>query len=364
MCAILKRHELGLPLTIFGQVLSLQTNDIRYFLSLLKGINFASLASMTITTTGLIITVEEARSVTATAWIFKDVFDDYTYTPPRPEPPASARSSASLRLTPSQRTQSDATTVLEIPLHSLLDCLSVFTGHGAASSAKKRGVRPIDGDHDDLNDQAGRLDAYFGGGAKRTGMSMYYAGEGHPLTISIADTSGNGPSARCEISTFDPEGMLDIALDYEQTVLKIILKSSWLREALSELDPKEYDKLTFVGNPLGAQASGDARPSRSSSKPIFRIMASGSVGSTEMDYTNDREVLETFECEDSVSFSYRFSHIRGALAALQTSDKSSLRIDNEGILSLQFLMEQPNRTKQGAMQGYIDFLCLPMEEGF
>ena len=78
-----------------------------------------------------------------------------------------------------------------------------------------------------------------------------------------------------------------------------------------------------------------------------------------MDYTNDREVLETFECDDSVSFSYRFSHIRGALAALQTSDKSSLRIDNEGILSLQFLMEHPTRTKQGAMQGYIDFLVSP-----
>ena len=57
-------------------------------------------------------------------------------------------------------------------------------------------------------------------------------------------------------------------------------QSSWLREALSDLDPKEYDKLPFVGNPLGATA-GD-RPSRSSTKPIFRIMASGSVGSTEV----------------------------------------------------------------------------------
>ena len=171
--------------------------------------------------------------MTATAWIFKDVFDDYSYTPPRPEPPGSARSSSSLRSSPS-RSQSDATTVIEIPLHALLDCLSVFTGNNTGSSTKKRGVRPT-GDDDDLNDQVGRLDAYFGGGAKRTGMSMYYAGEGHPLTISMsvlrsqrtiyiltwpyysADTSGSGPSARCEISTFEPEGMLDIALNYEQT---------------------------------------------------------------------------------------------------------------------------------------------------
>lgn len=41
------------------------------------------------------------------------------------------------------------------------------------------------------------------------------------------------------------------------------------------------------------------------------------------------------------SFSYRFGHISRTLRALQSSTKTSLRIDEEGLLSLQFLMPSP-----------------------
>ena len=57
-----------------------------------------------------------------------------------------------------------------------------------------------------------------------------------------------------------------------------------------------------------------------------------------MDYPNDRDVLETFECAERVQFAYRVRHITCALRALQSSLKTSLRIDDEGLLSLQFMM--------------------------
>jgi cell cycle checkpoint protein len=57
-----------------------------------------------------------------------------------------------------------------------------------------------------------------------------------------------------------------------------------------------------------------------------------------MDYPNDRDVLETFECSTMVKFTYRVAHISCALRALQASLKTSLRIDDEGLLSLQFVM--------------------------
>lgn len=57
-----------------------------------------------------------------------------------------------------------------------------------------------------------------------------------------------------------------------------------------------------------------------------------------MDYPYARDVLETFECLNPVKFTYRMTHIASALKAMQTSLKTSLRIDQDGLLSLQFMM--------------------------
>lgn len=60
-----------------------------------------------------------------------------------------------------------------------------------------------------------------------------------------------------------------------------------------------------------------------------------------MDYPNDKEVIESFSCTHTVSFSYHTVHIARAARALASSTKTSLRIDEEGLLSLQFLMPSP-----------------------
>ena len=75
-----------------------------------------------------------------------------------------------------------------------------------------------------------------------------------------------------------------------------LFQSSWLRDALSELDPST-EKLTIVGNPPppGNRIARNA-------PPRLRLRAVGQYGSTEMDYPNDREVLETCECPHAVSF--------------------------------------------------------------
>lgn len=57
------------------------------------------------------------------------------------------------------------------------------------------------------------------------------------------------------------------------------------------------------------------------------------------------------------SNSYRFSHIARTMRALQTSVKTSLRIDNEGLLSLQFLMPSstPRMNPVGVTSNFIEF---------
>lgn len=69
------------------------------------------------------------------------------------------------------------------------------------------------------------------------------------------------------------------------------IQSSWLRDALSELDPS-CDKLTFIGNPPTVQeqdprentlAGRQPRTQRIPvAKPMLRIQATGTFGSTEV----------------------------------------------------------------------------------
>ncbi|KAF8655860.1 hypothetical protein AX16_002943 [Volvariella volvacea WC 439] len=334
-------------------VLKASVHDVRYFATLLRGVNFANRATITATNRGITITVEEARTLLGTAYIFAEIFDEYAYHSENPRH----------RNLPSQQSQIDEDEIdnaaFEVPLNTIIECLNIFGTAGTASSggsSHKRWKRPGGGNSDeDSGDKdgggargRGPIDQYFGSGSeKRTGMRMSYAGPGHPLTLIIAEDA-SGPTTTCEITTFDPEPRLELELDNEQLVLKIILKSSWLRDALSELDPS-CEKLTFIGNPPPAAQAGAAQGRRRGplrdAQPMLRIQADGTFGSTEMDYPNDREVLETFECKREVSFTYRYSHISRALRALQTSTKTSLRIDESGLLSLQFLMPTSNKPR-------------------
>ncbi|KAL1947310.1 hypothetical protein VTO73DRAFT_14271 [Trametes versicolor] len=344
------------------RVLTASVHDFRYFAALLRGVNFVNRASVSITADGFTVTVEEARCLTATAFVFSHVFDEFVYNPDAAQP--------------SQASQGDdddevTTTAFDIPLGTLMDCLNVFGTAGLTSTSQKKKKTREDGEDSDGGGRAdrkgkGRADAGDAGGnarldqwfapGKGTGMRMSYAGPGHPLTLLVAEESG-GPTATCEITTWDPEPRLDLAFDSDATVLKIILKSSWLRDALSELDPTT-DKLTIIGNP----PAPPGRAARNSAPPCLRLRAVGQFGSTEMDYPNDREVLETCECAQPISFTYRYSHISRALRALQSSLKTSLRIDEEGLLSMQFMMPAPRRPGGRRSEAFIEFWCLPLED--
>ncbi|KAI0084004.1 Rad1-domain-containing protein [Irpex rosettiformis] len=352
-------------------VLSAYVHDVRYFAALLRGVSFAKMASVTIMDSGLIVTTEEARTLLGTAYIFADIFDEYTYNPPSQQQLPSQSQSAD-----SERENEELNAAFDINLSVLLECLNILGTAGPTTTNLKtndkahrfHGLGQGDGGNDnepgpskrngrkDDKDVAGnaRLDQYFGGGGKKTGMRLSYAGAGYPLTLLIAEEA-DGPTATCEITTFDPEPRLELPFDAEQTALRIILKSSWLRDALSELEPS-CEKVTIVGNP----PPPEGRVPRTST-PRLRLKAVGNWGSTEMDYPNDREVLEACDCPVAVSFSYKHSHLQKAARALQTSTKTSLRIDQDGLLSLQFLMPSPRARPGKSANAFVEFRCMALE---
>ncbi|KAG1749130.1 Rad1/Rec1/Rad17 [Suillus paluster] len=340
-------------------LLTASVHDVRYFTALLRGIGFSNRASVTLTaSSGITVTVEEARTLLATSYIYADHFDEWLY------------NVDNLQAAPSQLSAPDVdreSASFEIPLNTLLECLNIFgtaniSSSSSAGSKNKQWRRADDGSEDERGDEgrrpnANRIDQYFGSHEKRTSMRLTYAGPGHALTLVLAEDS-SGPTTTCEISTFDPEPNLELPFDADQTVLKTIFKSSfWLRDALSELDPS-CEKVTLIANPVAdVQRAQRGVPA----KPLFRIQGTGAFGTTEMDYPNDREVLETFECSRSVSFSYRFSHISRTLRALQNSTKTSLRVEQEGLLSLQFLVPVP-RPRGGVSDSFIEFRCLALDD--
>ncbi|KAJ7778625.1 Rad1/Rec1/Rad17 [Mycena maculata] len=357
-------------------VLKASVHDVRYFATLLRGVNFVNRATVTITKTGFVVVVEEARTLLGTAYIFANIFDEYTYNSETPPVPQDSQT-----LDPEEEDNA----AFEIPLNTLIECLNIFgTAGSSAPSAgsgnvtgkyKKWKKGGDDSDQEGDDDTGSRrqsngtgstrgIDSYFGNASdKGTGMRMTYAGSGYPLTLLIAEDAA-GPTTTCEITTYEAEPHLELPFDPSRMVLKIILKSSWLRDALSELDPS-CDKLTFIGNPPPAvPVNGRQRPQprAANRSPMLRIQAAGTFGSTEMDYPNDRDVLETFECTRPVSFSYRVGHISRTLRALQSSTKTSLRIDDDGLMSLQFLMPSPKAKTDGAMEAFIEFRCLSLDD--
>jgi cell cycle checkpoint protein len=85
-----------------------------------------------------------------------------------------------------------------------------------------------------------------------------------------------------------------------------------------------------------------------------------------MDYPDDRQVLESYECIEKVKVSYRLSSINKTLRVLQQSTKTSLRIDTDGLLSLQFVIPPPVKGKKGGDGGgdggWVEFRCMALDD--
>ena len=121
----------------------------------------------------------------AAAYIPAQIFDEFTYSPIKPLPASP---------TPPEASQAEETTMLEFPLRTFLDSLSIFSTGSAPTAPEgrahnRRWVRDREAGGDD-DVPRGRIEAYFGATAGKTvGMRLSYAGEGHPLSLLMCVSS-------------------------------------------------------------------------------------------------------------------------------------------------------------------------------
>ncbi|GAA5836231.1 hypothetical protein JCM5353_002650 [Sporobolomyces roseus] len=391
--------------------------DVRPLASLLKSLSFKSRATLKIDSIGLRMIVEEGRSIQAHAFISSSCFSTYSFSLDPQDPSAfydetpHSQSHDVDESSPSQEESSPAPEPrgggpphceMTVSLSTMLECLNIFGNAGVGSSnpfkrdydgdSEKR-IRGRGGDEEEENEGRGggggggggrrwgrdKEKGAGGGEEKQTSLKLSYKGLGEPVVLLLEE---GGIVTRCELTTYEPEGLLDLTFIDQERVQRLIMKSEWLRDALLELPPSS-EKLSISFSPIKDQVDEDEQGvDEEDVIPLFRLEATGAAGSTEMDYSDNKDILEVFECENPIRNSYKFSHIQLTKHALNNSIKTSIRTDDYGLVSFQFMIplsSNPAKLGLGKKKGggiggagaaaaeegrvaYVEFLCVALDE--
>lgn len=225
----------------------------------------------------------------------------------------------------------------QISLSALLETLQIF---GAADANNARFSKP-DNDGYGSNIRPGRPNAFSNQALGMAGVCrLSYAGIGAPFSIILEDS---GVTTTCNLNTYEPESPEEIPFTRDDMQVKIIMQARWLFDAVSELSSTSPSRLDITASP-------DA--------PYLSLSASGHLGSAAVDFSKGRELLDTFTVAEKWTQSYKFEMVRAAADAMRLASKVSVRGDEQGVLSLQFMVE----VEDGKVS-FIDFRFVPFLRG-
>ncbi len=165
---------------------------------------------------------------------------------------------------------------------------------------------------------------------------LSYPASGAPLCIILEE---KGVTTTCELVTYEPEIQDEIPIQRDRLALKIIMRSSWLYDAITELSSTSPTRLTISASP---------------SAPYFTLSSNGDLGSATVEFSKDQQLLETFQVPRRTVNTYKFSLIKSASKAMAIASKVSIRGDDQGVLSLQFMIEV-----EGGAVSFVDFRFVP-----
>ncbi|KAL4955626.1 Rad1/Rec1/Rad17 [Aspergillus filifer] len=368
-----------------GPIFNAVSSNAHQIFTLLQCISFAKIATVQITPDGIRFSVEEGRVVQGLAFLDKALFTTYTFNLPTTNTGEDD---------PMEDAETDGSNwpYFVVSISALLETLKIF-GVGDSSTAgasRAASVQP----------PTTSLSSAFTAPALLLNRSctFQYYGHGSPLSITLAET---GVKTVCELTTYEPdEGELDIPFQRDGIVMKIIMRSAWLSNAITELG---------ATNPRILRISASAKQ-----EPFFTLSGTGGPFSestvefsieqhgqnndgSESDthrkvLTNDGSsrsratraklaptVTETFLVSPPSSMGsrlrqdFRFGYIQKASRAMAAANKVSIRGDRQGVLSLQFMIEfdtngslytsnavRGGRDAPGSTVSFVDFRFVPL----
>jgi cell cycle checkpoint protein len=221
----------------------------------------------------------------------------------------------------------------QISLTALLETLQIF---GAADSTASRFSKP-ENDGYGSNIRPGRPNAFSNQALGMAGVCrVSYAGLGSPFSIILEES---GVTTTCNLNTYEPESPEDIPFQRDAMQVKIIMQARWLFDAVSELSSTSPTRLDLTVFP---------------NAPYLSLSATGHLGSAAVEFAKGRDLLETFSVAERWNQCYKFEMIKAASEAMRLASKVSVRGDEQGVLSLQFMVEV-----EGGGISFVDFRFVP-----
>ncbi|EXJ83571.1 hypothetical protein A1O1_07194 [Capronia coronata CBS 617.96] len=307
-------------------VFTAMSTSARQLHSLLRCIAFSQRAEVQITHSGIKFSVEEARVVQGLTFLDKALFSTYT-----------------LNLDDDQHTLPP----FSISIVALLETLQIF-GIAEASSSRN----PYGGFSSSYGN-AFTAPALAVGGTCR----LSYQEPGAPLTITIQEGS---VSTMCEMNTYEAHDNYEddggIPLDRNALCLKAIMRSTWLHDAITELSGTNptalvlnasnrsapYFALEGEGGPFGDSIVEFMPESKNDPTP------SGTRGKMQPLVTETFSVVPPSGSHGRIRQRYKFDMVKRAGRAMALASKVSVRQDEQGVLSLQFMIDLGDGANNGA----------------
>ena len=172
---------------------------------------------------------------------------------------------------------------------------------------------------------------------------LSYEAVGDPLCLVLEESA---LMTTCELTTYAPSYFEEIPLQKDAIIQKIIMRSSWLHDAILELSSTSPTRLTIASSPQA---------------PHFTLSATGPLGSATVEISKDSELLETFQVAQPCSSTYNYNLVKSTSRAMAAASKVSVRSDAQGVLSLQFMIEMEQEGKESELS-FVDFRFVPYIE--
>lgn len=321
-------------------LLALATST-RQLHQLLRCIAFKADAEVNITRQGLKFTTQEPSAIQASTILDKSLFSSYLL----------------------QSADGSDVPPFRVNIIALLETLQIFGISESGSTYKNQNGGISSSYATAFNNPAIGL----GGTCK-----ISYEQVGSPLLITMEE---NGVKTTCEINTYNVPNMYDedneIPLDRNALALRIIMPSTWLHDAISELASTNSDSLVVNAS--------------SNSAPYFSLEGHGGpFGDSTVDFapepkpdtlsnttarSKQPQVTEAFRVaappgnHGRIRERYKFDMVKKAGRAMALANKVSIRLDRQGVLSLQFMIEDtstPGLVDPSGTFLFVDFRFVPL----
>jgi cell cycle checkpoint protein len=186
------------------------------------------------------------------------------------------------------------------------------------------------------------------GSARSIESELSYEELGDRLQLILTDRQDSAITT-CRFATFEPVRQQEADFMACPAVCKLIMKSGWLQDTLNEFS-SHTETITIHVSPT---------------KPYLALSASDYSGKTDVEYSNDTNVIEYFTCVRPFGNTYRFSLFSPVLKALGISLKTSIRVNDVGLLSMQFMIpsgdihSHPPSSMANSRVSFVEYLISP-----